>query len=225
MPRAPGLRGPTVRRPSPPSDAQLKMPVSASTASDSTTTTTTASTDHRKSHQTSLPSKSSLIEAEGRDITLEAFAARVDFRSKLKERENKPKRHLTDSQTGLPLPTTFADPNMNIEKYKKLHRSRLRDITHSVLPEPLPVSDKNPYPYKYYQITLRRSLFGIPKQTRRVVEVLGLKDRHEVVWQPVNPKIAGNILKVKELVDVKLVNEIPPKPSVVLGYTRVNARQ
>ncbi|KAI8834858.1 hypothetical protein BC829DRAFT_357922, partial [Chytridium lagenaria] len=56
----------------------------------------------------------------------------------------------------------------------------------------------------YYQITLRRGFFGLTKKVRLHLKSLGFHGRHEVVWKPVSEKEAGNILKVKELVDVKL---------------------
>ncbi|KAI9352677.1 hypothetical protein BDR26DRAFT_849676 [Obelidium mucronatum] len=62
-------------------------------------------------------------------------------------------------------------------------------------PTPLPISETNKYPFKYYQISLRRGLYGIEKDVKKCVNALGLHGRHEVVWRAVNPHNAGLILK------------------------------
>ncbi|KAI8924676.1 hypothetical protein BC831DRAFT_387830, partial [Entophlyctis helioformis] len=56
----------------------------------------------------------------------------------------------------------------------------------------------------FFEITLRRGLFGLPQTTRTVVSALGLSKRHQVVWRLVGPRSAGQLLKVKELVTVRL---------------------
>ena len=76
-------------------------------------------------------------------------------------------------------------------------------------------------PAKYFEISLRRSLIGLPHQTKTAVHALGLKRRHHRIWQPINHCIGGKILRIKELVDVKTVAEIPRAPVYPTGYKKV----
>ncbi|KAL2913354.1 39S ribosomal protein L33, mitochondrial [Polyrhizophydium stewartii] len=124
----------------------------------------------------------------------------------------KAKRYLSDVETSRPLPTTFAKGES--EKDFKTRPSRIG--------EPLP-KDSHMYPYRFYEITMRRGLFGIPRATRKVMASLGLTKRHQVVWCRVDPRSAGKILKVKELVHVRLTNTIPEKAPLPLGYKRVGS--
>jgi large subunit ribosomal protein L30 len=59
----------------------------------------------------------------------------------------------------------------------------------------------------YFRITLVRSGIGMPKRTRGVLEALGLHRRMKTVFHPVSPQIAGQIMKVKELVRVEEVEK------------------
>lgn len=59
----------------------------------------------------------------------------------------------------------------------------------------------------YFRITLIRSAIGLPKATRGVLDALGLKKRMATTFQPVTRDIAGQIMKVKELVAVSEVEE------------------
>ena len=74
---------------------------------------------------------------------------------------------------------------------------------------------------KYYQITLMRGIIGLPRSTRKVVYSLGLSKRHQIVWKPITSSVAGMILKLKELVRVECVSDIPQKKIVHDGYTRI----
>lgn len=74
---------------------------------------------------------------------------------------------------------------------------------------------------KYYQITLMRGLIGLPQSTRKIVRTLGLTKRHQIVWQPITSSIAGMILKLKELVRVECVADIPQKKIVPDGYIKI----
>ncbi|KAI9354826.1 hypothetical protein DFJ73DRAFT_826511 [Zopfochytrium polystomum] len=87
---------------------------------------------------------------------------------------------------------------------------------------PLPAAVSR-LPYRYYQVTLRRGTNGLPGKTVASVRELGLTTRHQVVWVRVTQKNAGLIMKVKELVDVRLVNQIPPKRPIPLGYKKVGS--
>ena len=65
---------------------------------------------------------------------------------------------------------------------------------------------------KYYAVTLVRSLIGIEKKKKQLIQTsLGLRRRLQTVYRPVSPHVAGQILQVKELVKVELANEIPSK--------------
>jgi ribosomal protein L30 len=59
----------------------------------------------------------------------------------------------------------------------------------------------------YYRIQLKRSTIALPKAIKETVAKLGLGKTGSVAYQRVNPMSAGMILKVKDLVDVKLVDQ------------------
>ena len=52
-----------------------------------------------------------------------------------------------------------------------------------------------------------RSAIGLPERTRGVLAALGLRKRMATVFHPVSQHMAGQIMKVKELVDVAEVEE------------------
>lgn len=58
----------------------------------------------------------------------------------------------------------------------------------------------------YFRITLMRSGIGLPKRTQGVLKALGLRQRMKTVFYPVTPEVAGQIMKVKELVAVQEVD-------------------
>jgi large subunit ribosomal protein L30 len=57
----------------------------------------------------------------------------------------------------------------------------------------------------FFRITLVRSAIGLPRKTSGVLKALGLKKRMATVFYPVTPDVAGQIMKVKELVSVREV--------------------
>ena len=59
----------------------------------------------------------------------------------------------------------------------------------------------------FFRITLMRSAIGLPKRSTGVLKALGLRRRMQTVFFPVGQDVAGQILKVKELVDVREVGE------------------
>lgn len=61
-------------------------------------------------------------------------------------------------------------------------------------------------PTTYFRITLHRSAIGLPERTRGVLAALGLRRRAQTVFRPVEPRCAGMILRVKELVRVAEVS-------------------
>ncbi|KAH7419789.1 ribosomal protein L30p/L7e-domain-containing protein [Cadophora sp. MPI-SDFR-AT-0126] len=58
----------------------------------------------------------------------------------------------------------------------------------------------------YFRITLMRSGIGLTKRTQGVLKALGLRKRMKTVFYPVTPEVAGQIMKVKELVSVREVD-------------------
>ncbi|KAL4919967.1 ribosomal protein L30p/L7e-domain-containing protein [Aspergillus aurantiobrunneus] len=68
----------------------------------------------------------------------------------------------------------------------------------------------------YFRITLIRSAIGLPRRTTDVLKALGLKKRMATVFHPVSQSTAGQIMKVKELVDVQEVDRRKTKQEVHL---------
>ncbi|KAK6583069.1 hypothetical protein PZA11_004145 [Diplocarpon coronariae] len=58
----------------------------------------------------------------------------------------------------------------------------------------------------YFRITLTRSGIGLTKRTQGVLKALGLRTRMKTVFHPVSPEVAGQIMKVKELISVSEVD-------------------
>lgn len=54
----------------------------------------------------------------------------------------------------------------------------------------------------YFKITLLRSGIGMTKRQNGVLAALGLRKRMSIVYHPVSPEVAGQIMKVKELLAV-----------------------
>lgn len=59
----------------------------------------------------------------------------------------------------------------------------------------------------FFRITLLRSGIGLTKRTNGVLRALGLRKRMKTVFLPVSPEIAGQVMKVKELVSVTEVEK------------------
>ncbi|EEP80300.1 hypothetical protein UREG_05142 [Uncinocarpus reesii 1704] len=59
----------------------------------------------------------------------------------------------------------------------------------------------------FFRITLIRSAIGLPRRTTGVLKALGLKKRMATVFHPVSQDVAGQIMKVKELVAVQEVDQ------------------
>ncbi|PKY02654.1 hypothetical protein P168DRAFT_328675 [Aspergillus campestris IBT 28561] len=65
----------------------------------------------------------------------------------------------------------------------------------------------------FFRITLTRSAIGLPRRTTDVLKSLGLKKRMGTVFHPVSQDIAGKIMRVKELVEVREIHlERKPDP-------------
>ncbi|KAI9474328.1 hypothetical protein BDB00DRAFT_860636 [Zychaea mexicana] len=67
---------------------------------------------------------------------------------------------------------------------------------------------------KFYKVTLTRSTIGLSKDYRAAAQTLGLFRLNQTSYQPVNPSTAGLILKLKEIVRVQNVDQIPEKTAV-----------
>jgi large subunit ribosomal protein L30 len=122
------------------------------------------------------------------------------------------KRSLTEIETARALPITFQEGE-TIKDYK----------TKPLICEKLKAGEYH-FPYRYYEICLRRGLVGLPQKTKHIVQSLGLTKRHQVVWRLVSPKSAGQILKIKELVTIRLVNEIPERKPPPTGFKLISSK-
>lgn len=56
-----------------------------------------------------------------------------------------------------------------------------------------------------------RSGIGMPPKTQGVLHALGLRKRMTTVYHPVSQSVAGQIMRIKELVDVKEVQRAVSK--------------
>lgn len=68
----------------------------------------------------------------------------------------------------------------------------------------------------FFRITLLRSAIGLPRRSTDVLKALGLKKRMATVFHPVSPSVAGQIMRVKELVEVQEVDRSMTKQEVWL---------
>jgi large subunit ribosomal protein L30 len=66
----------------------------------------------------------------------------------------------------------------------------------------------------YFRITLIRSAIGLPEKSTNVLKALGLRKRMATVFHPVSPSVAGQIMRVKELVAVSEVDQPMTKNEV-----------
>lgn len=66
----------------------------------------------------------------------------------------------------------------------------------------------------YFRITLIRSAIGLPSKSSNVLKALGLRKRMATVFHPVTPSVAGQIMKIKELVAVSEVDKPLTKQEV-----------
>lgn len=78
----------------------------------------------------------------------------------------------------------------------------------------LPSSSSSPSPSSsstssssptHYAVTLHRSAIGLPEGISATLEALGIRRRMQTVYHRFSPDIAGKILQVKELVEVRNV--------------------
>lgn len=68
----------------------------------------------------------------------------------------------------------------------------------------------------FFRITLVRSAIGLPRRATDVLKALGLKKRMATVFHPVTPSVAGQVMRIKELVEVQEVDRRLTKQEVHL---------
>ncbi|KAJ6567679.1 hypothetical protein DFH09DRAFT_1034100 [Mycena vulgaris] len=81
---------------------------------------------------------------------------------------------------------------------------RLRNLRLTSTPPPTPTSTE-PSSDTHFKITLRRSAISLGEKKQGTLAALGLHRRHQTVFHKHTPDIAGKILAVKELLEVKNV--------------------
>lgn len=74
--------------------------------------------------------------------------------------------------------------------------------------DPVPSTSTTPTKpeHTHYLLTLKRSPLHLPKQASLTCKALGLSHRLSTTLVPISPETAGAVLKVKELLAVKLVS-------------------
>ncbi|KAG4026115.1 hypothetical protein MFRU_045g00600 [Monilinia fructicola] len=111
-----------------------------------------------------------------------------------------------------PLPTTLRQIQKTAPKSVSKTAPDTSSATPPSTPRPKPwQATAPPQPTSYFRITLTRSAIGLPKKSSRVLKFLGLHKRTASVYHPVTSDIAGQIMKVKELVEVEETKEMKSK--------------
>ncbi|KAF7424563.1 hypothetical protein PC9H_009870 [Pleurotus ostreatus] len=93
--------------------------------------------------------------------------------------------------------------------FKRLPQLRLaqshasRSMSSAAQIEP-PSTSSSP-PTTHFKITLRRSAIGLGDRIKGTLVSLGIHRRHQTVYHPHGPEVAGKLLAVKELIDVENV--------------------
>lgn len=70
-------------------------------------------------------------------------------------------------------------------------------------------TNSNSPPSEYFRVKLRRGLIGLPDRFKDHTRSLGLRHTHQKVYLPICSKTMGNIIKIKELVEVRIVKGKP----------------
>lgn len=107
-----------------------------------------------------------------------------------------------DKAAHLPLPVQASSPSTVLATRKSQAALKAAEQAAS--------ADGANQPTQFYAITLKRSSIGMPQKIKDLIENdLGIKKRLRTVIYPVNPSIAGKILKIKEMVQVDLLDKLP----------------
>ncbi|KAJ1960276.1 hypothetical protein IWQ62_004290 [Dispira parvispora] len=94
-------------------------------------------------------------------------------------------------------------------RHRSLHTSPSRLTT--------PVESNTPN--QLIRVRLYRSLIGLHKNTRKVAESMGLCKVGAIKTFPVAPNVVGNLVRLKEIIKVELVNDRNlPSRSPPKGY-------
>jgi len=72
---------------------------------------------------------------------------------------------------------------------------------------PAAASSPTSEPWTHFKITLRRSAISLGDKKKGTLVSLGIHRRHQTVYHPHSPEVAGKILSVKELLEVESVPE------------------
>jgi ribosomal protein L30/L7E len=74
---------------------------------------------------------------------------------------------------------------------------------------------------KILKVKLFRGFIGLPAAAKEHARCIGLTKRFQTVYLRPAPELIGNLLKIKELVKVELVDQFPPQqagPIYSKGY-------
>jgi ribosomal protein L30 len=82
-------------------------------------------------------------------------------------------------------------------------------------------------PSSLLRVKLSRGLIGLPAKVGEHALALGLRKTHQKVYLPATPSTVGNILKLKELVQVRPVKGCPAPNAKywAKGYSLVRKRE
>ena len=63
------------------------------------------------------------------------------------------------------------------------------------------------------QVKLYKSTIGLPKEFQAITKAIGLRRTHQTVFLKVTPYIVGQLVKLKELIKIKLIHkdQVPVK--------------
>ncbi|KAF9525799.1 hypothetical protein CPB83DRAFT_858905 [Crepidotus variabilis] len=98
----------------------------------------------------------------------------------------------------------IALPLLRFNARRALSTATLPAETQNFTPS-APTSVLSETPNTHFKITLRRSGISMGKKIQGTLLALGFHRRHQTVYHPHSPEIAGKILRVKELVEVENV--------------------
>jgi ribosomal protein L30/L7E len=69
-----------------------------------------------------------------------------------------------------------------------------------------------------FQVTLMRSLIGLPEVYRKRAAVIGLRKRCRTAYIPINQVSVGALVKLLHLTRIRIVDRIPKKTVHPTGY-------
>ncbi|KAJ2158694.1 hypothetical protein GGF46_003590 [Coemansia sp. RSA 552] len=93
---------------------------------------------------------------------------------------------------------------------RRLVQTPLRSPIVQALRQSSSVAVPPPGEGKLWKITLKRSPIGLHPRTRENARVLGLTRCGHTSYRPVTNKIAGMVVKIKEIIKLELVDQVEP---------------